>query len=481
VAPQEKAQTAKSAESLLEALERQTREINALKEQYARDMQQQQRRAELQQKQIEILQKTTGLLTEQVRSQGGGAASADAIEKLQAKTELLESRAQQAARRDQELAHQEDDLIEQLDAERRNGPQLPAMLKGMFAPTPTNVSPLTIISTVSSRYDLFPRQRGAGQLSFEEFTPFFIWQLNKRFLLSAEVAFTPSGGASLGQAQLDMFINDWLTMDVGYFLAPTGFWNERLDPQWINKLPDEPLALRQAIPNGLVLSGLQFRGARYLFGSPVKMEYSVFATNGMGVPGSGTAADWADLGGVLGTTANANNAMAYGGRIGFWIPARGINFGVSEIVNAPYSHADGAIISVYQPYFNYHYRNWDFRFEYGQNSERTKPFIGNNINRSGFYTQIAYRNYQSIYKHLQRLEGVFRFSDARFAGINQKALDPAAFGSPIDMPVDRNQYTIGINYYFYPSTVFKVAYEINQEFRRDLKDNVFMMQFATNF
>jgi hypothetical protein len=478
--PSEKAQAAKSLESLQTMLERQSREITALKEQYARDLQVQQKRAELQQKQIQILQETADLLSEQLKTQGPGAPTTAAIEKLEAKTDLLESRAQQAARRDQELAHQEDDLIEQLDAQRRNGPQLPAMLKGMFAPTPTNVTPLTIVNSLTTRYDNFTHQRGAGLFSFQEFTPFFLLQLNKRFLLSAEVTFDTSG-ASLGQAQLDMFINDWLTMDIGYFLAPTGFWNERLDPNWINKLPDIPLVMQQVDPDGLTITGLQFRGARYLFGSPVKMEYSVWATNGLGVPGAGKAADWADLGALLGTTANVNNAMAYGGRIGFWLPPWGINFGVSEFVNAPYSAADGAVVSVWQPYFNYHRRNWDFRFEYANMFEGTKSFIGNNIGRKGFYSQIAYRNYQSIHKHLQRLEGVFRFSPVRFSGIDQQHLDLTAFSPTIAAPVDRNQYTLGVNYYFYPSTIFKVAYEINQELGRDLKDNVFMMQFATNF
>jgi len=482
VAPQEKNQPARSIEPLLEAIERQTREINALKEQYAREMQQQQKRAELQQKQIEILQKTAGLLTEQIRSQGGQAPTQEAIEKLQAKTELLESRAQQAARRDLELAHQDDDLIEQLDAERRNGPQLPATLKGLFLPTPSNVSPLTIVNTLATRYDLFPSRRGAGLFEFQEFTPFFLVQLNKRVLLSGELSFSPSGVA-LGQAQADIFLNDWLTMDIGYFLAPIGFWNERLDPEWINKLPDEPLVMRQVIPDGLTLTGLQFRGAKYLCGSPLKMEYSVYATNATGVPGMGQASDWADLGGVIGSTANLNNGMAYGGRIGFWLPARGINFGVSEFANAPYSHPDGAITSIWQPYFNYHYGNWDFRSEYGQNYERTRSFIGNSIERNGFYAQIAYRNYQSIHKQLQRLEYVFRFSDARFRGINQAAVasNVSSFATPMDAPVDRNQYTLGLNYYLTPVTIFKIAYEINQELHRDLKDNVLFLQFATNF
>jgi hypothetical protein len=467
-------------DALQQALERNAREIKALKDEYAREMEQQRKRNELQQKQIEILQQTADLLSEQLKKQAAAAPAGAALEKLQAKTDLLESRAQQAAQRDQELAQKTDDLTEELDAQIRYGPQLPALLKGMFTPTPSNASPITIVSTASTRYNLFTAQRGAGQFQFQEFTPFFLVQLNKRVLLSGEFSFTPSG-AALGQAQVDVFINDWLTMDVGYFLAPIGFWNERLDPEWINKLPDQPLVLRQVIPDGLVLQGLQFRGGKYLFGSPLKMEYSVFATNGIGVPGAGAAADWADLGGVVGSTGGLNNAMLYGGRLGFWLPAWGINFGVSEIVNAPYSHTDGAVISIWQPYFNYHYGNWDFRFEYGQNYERTRSFIGNSIERSGFYTQLAYRNYQCIHKHLQRLEWVFRYSDARFRGINQHALDVTTFATPMDAPLDRNQYTIGLNYYLYPSTIIKFAYEINQEVHRDLKDNIFYMQFATNF
>lgn len=164
-APQEKTQPTKSIDALLEAIERQTREINALKEQYAREMQQQQKRAELQQKQIEILQRTAGLLTEQVRTQEGAGSSKEAMEKLEAKTDLLESRAQQAAQRDEELKQLGGDLIEQLDAERRNGPQLPAMLKGLFVPTPQNVSPLTIVNTLVMRYDLYPSRAGRGLLN----------------------------------------------------------------------------------------------------------------------------------------------------------------------------------------------------------------------------------------------------------------------------------------------------------------------------
>jgi hypothetical protein len=40
---------------------------------------------------------------------------------------------------------------------------------------------------------------------------------------------------------------------------------------------------------------------------------------------------------------------------------------------------------------------------------------------------------------------------------------------------------LGINYYLYASSILKFAYEINSEAHQSLRDNVFMMQFATNF
>jgi hypothetical protein len=357
---------------------------------------------------------------------------------------------------------------------------LPSSLKELFLPSGTNVTPISIWNTVSTRYDLYPNQRGAGQFAFEEWSPFLFVQLNKRILLSGQMAVTPAG-AFLGQAQVDLFINDWLTADIGHFLAPVGFWNEALDPVWINKLPDVPLAMRQVIPDGLTVTGIQLRGGSYLFGSPIKMGYAAFASNGLGVPGNGGVTAWADNANLVGSTSSVNNAMAYGGRLSFWVPTHGINFGISEFVNAPYSLASGAYYSIWQPYFNYHRGNWDFRFEYGNSYENTKAFIGNNQQRQGLYAQVAYRNYNSLRQHIQRLEFVARFSDAFIHGVNLTAEQLAAFSPLQNAPVDRNQYTLGINYYLYASTILKFAYEINSEIHGNLHDNVFMMQFATNF
>ena len=475
------AAAAKLLGAVQQALERNAQEIKALKEQYARDMEEQRKKVEAQQKLLELQRKQIGVLEQQAKLLAGQVQKqGPAVETIQAQGATLEARAKQAARRDRELAEDRDALIDSIDARLRSLPRVPNPLSQFFLPSGTNTTPLAIWNTLATLYNDFPNRRGAGTVQFQEFTPFFFVQLNNRFLLSAETSFTQSG-VSLGQAQIDAFVNDRLTASVGYFLSPIGFWSERLDPRWINKLPDVPLVMRQVIPDGLTTTGLMLRGARYLFRSPVKFEYAVAATNGLGVPGNGTAADFADLGGLIGTTGGINDAAAYCARVALWLPARGINFGVSELVNVPYSRMAGPNVHVFDPYFNYHRGNWDVRFEYGDNRERTAPFIGNNMSRTGLYAQVAYRNYASLHKHLQRLEYVFRFSDSYFHGVNLSPATLASFSPRINAPVDRNQYTIGINYYFYATAFLKVAYEFNDEIHKPLADNVFMAQFVTNF
>ena len=175
----------KPNDSLQEALARNAREIQALKEQYARDMEQQRKRAELQQRQIEILQQTANLLAEQLKKQAAAPVSSQAIEKLDTKTELLESRAQQAARRDQELASATDSLREKLDSEIRNGPRLPAPLKELFDGNYTNETPVSIFGQMLFGYN---KQNGQnGNFTTMQVSPYFLVQLNKRFLVEASI------------------------------------------------------------------------------------------------------------------------------------------------------------------------------------------------------------------------------------------------------------------------------------------------------
>ena len=218
---------------------------------------------------------------------------------------------------------------------------------------------------------------------------------------------------------------------------------------------------RQVVPLTST-DGVQFRGSRYLGALPIKMEYSFYGGNGFQLPQKPTTLTTvADLQGLTGGPDEVN-AKAYGTRLGMWLPLHGVNFGFSGYTNGNYAPGLQAHYSLWDFDFSYHRGSWDFRAEYAGNRQQASPIIGRDIHRQGFYSQVAYRNYGAFNRYLANLEVVARYGFATFHGINPNLLDLSAFPTPFDVPVPRDQYTLGINYYFYPSMVLKLAYEINR-------------------
>jgi hypothetical protein len=458
------------------------------------------KKVELLAKQVETMEKMIQLLAEQLKKAPPAGA---AVDKLQRQVATLESRGVQAARRDQELAQAVDTLAEQRDADRRNEALLPAQLKELFLPSGTNEWPLSIYGQLSANYTNFEGRH--GNFETPDFAPFFLLQLNDRFLLETELDFSKDG-VELTQAQLDWVVSDWLTVVVGRFLAPIGFFNERLHPTWINKLPDFPLMFRQVSPAAdLSLNGIQLRGAAYLGCSPVKLEYALFFTEGLRLRGTDVPElnDLADLGALKETSKDLTDTFAGGGRIGIWVPEIGVTAGVSAMFNGPYTsalvggtpadqteegtpatppHRAPDDFQLVQVDAGYHKGNWDVRFEYAQMFQNARSFLDQRIHRRGLYAQVAYRPYDAGCDCVRNTELVFRYSYANFKGIDPAGLNFAAFDTPVDVPVNRNQYTFGVNYYPYPSLIVKLAYEINQESAGvRLHDNVFMAQLAWGF
>src|SRR5262249_31691985 len=159
------------------------------------------------------------------------------------------------------------------------------------------------------------------------------------------------------------------------------------------------------------------------------------------------------------------------------LPTVGVIVGLSGLANGAYDRA-GHDLNVLDVDASWHYGNWDVRFEYARTYQQAP---GQGIHRRGFYAQLAYRPYDCPRPIVEKTEVVFRYDSVEFDGINLAAtgLD---FGARDRIPVDRNRYTFGVNFYPYASLVVKFAYEINDELRfRELKDNGFLAQVSWGF
>jgi len=459
----------------------------------------QKKRIELLQKQVETLEKMVRLLADQLKKQPGAAPS---MEQLQLQAATLEGRSLQAARRDRELAGAIDDLREHVNAEERYGPRLPSQLKQLFLGSGTNETPLSIYGTLAFGYskilgDTASAANGAGRLPtpggfyFGEFTPDFLLRLNDWIFLEAEIGIGSDGSVSAGSfAQVDFFVNDWLTIIGGRFVAPIGWYNERINNPWINKLPADapgsaPLLWLQVLPP-MAMLGVQARGSFYLGCSPFKLEYSAYVTNGLNLTpspndpgGIPTLSELANLENMQDTFNIISNELAFGGRIGLWWPEVGVEAGISAMHSGDYV-AGGFedSISLLAVDLNYHKGNWDLRAEYGVMHQQTLSFLEQNITRQGFYAQVAYRPRDCGIRYVEDIEGVYRYCYVDFKGIDATMLDLSTFGTPIDVPVRRQQNEFGINYYFTPRLVLKAAYQVNDEFNFHLHDNQFLTELA---
>jgi hypothetical protein len=471
---------------------------NLRKQQDAAQDQNLKKQVEILQKQIETQQKMIELLRKQIVPAAGTA-------RLEAQTATLDARSLRAAQRDQELASQVDDLREHMDSQERAGPWLPATLKQLFDPFDNNETPLSIYGALAFGYskilgDSTTAANGAGRpptpggFYFGEFTPDFLLKLNDWIVLEAEIGIGSDGSVSAGSfAQADFFVTDWLTIIAGRFVAPIGWYNERLNNPWINKLPGDapgsppPLWLQVLPP--MAMLGVQATGSFYLGCSPLKMEYAAYISNGLNLTpaaaGMPTVSELANLENMTDTFSFITNDKAVGGRIGLWWPEKGLEAGISGMYNGDYV-AGGFedSIALWALDLNYHKGNWDVRFEYGMTWQQAGSFFGTtegllgNIRRQGFYGQVAYRPLDACNRFLRNTEFVYRYSYVDFRGIDPRTLDLTTFGTPVDVPVRRQQNEFGINYYFYPRMVLKAAYQVNDEPGFHLHDNQFIAELA---
>ena len=327
----------------------------------------------------------------------------------------------------------------------------------------------------------FTTRSGEDPFFDAAFNAFFLLKLTDRLLFEGELEYEFEDGATttnLEIAQASYLLTDYLTIGVGRFLNPMDFFVERQHMNWVNKLPDKPLAVYDGLLPESEL-GAQLRGVIPL--GPTKLEYVGFVAN---APGLMTAPDDLSSLGMLDfdPTANPGGHIAVGGHVGFIpIPQLEVGYGIQRSKVGPRDHAVEAILQSAD--FNYvrdsnllkgliNFRaQWVWshvgHFVYDPNGRQGfGPFEFNN-NRNGGYVQLSYRPTKIDNDIIKNFEPVVRYD--RFNQLHT----PVGF--------DEERWSFGLDYWLTPSTVIKAAYELDDKNGGARDQDAFMLQVAVGF
>lgn len=323
-----------------------------------------------------------------------------------------------------------------------------------------------------------------GSSNFEAtFSPLLLWQLSDTLLVESEIEFEledTDTETKLEYAQIAWSPLDFLTIGAGKFLTPMNVFVERYEPKWINKLPDNPLAVYDGIlPESIV--GFQARGGVPV--GPTRLTYALYVGNGARLN-----TDDAESAGTLqfDNFTDLNDNKAVGGHVGFapFSPyvevGYGFEVGTASDPNDSVDNPDYVVQSVdldasvdserllgrLGARGQYAWSEVDKRTYDPDSSLGYGPLRFSN-KRDGGYVQASYRPTHAGIPYLADTELVFRYD---------------AINNPGGIPdlVDEMRYTIGLDYWLMSSTVLKLAYEIDdQDGARD--NDAFRLQAATGF
>lgn len=182
------------------------------------------------------------------------------------------------------------------------------------------------------QYDKSTHQNGTFLLA--DFAPIFLYRAGDNLLFEAGFDTTLQNGGTppansgygttfnLSFAQMDYVINDFVTLCAGELLLPLGTYTER-GAGWLNKIPDDPLAVDALIPGTGI--GAELRGAAPMGDGGSFINYAIYGVNGPGSSDGTGSAGALDLGGNVGlrsdgVVANLHSDPSGGGRLGIFLP-----------------------------------------------------------------------------------------------------------------------------------------------------------------
>ncbi len=327
----------------------------------------------------------------------------------------------------------------------------------------------------------FTARSGEDPFFDAAFNAIFLFKMTDRLFFEGELEFEFEDNettTNLEIAQISYLLNDYMTIGVGRFLNPTNFFVERQHMNWVNKLPDKPLAVYDGLLPESEMGG-QLRGVIPI--GPTKLEYAAFVAN---APGLITESDdFSEIGTLdFDNDANTGGHVAVGGHLGFIpIPQIEIGYGIQRSKVGPRDQAVTAILQSAD--FNYVQDSTLFKGLINFRAQWVWSHVGNfvydpdgsqgfgplefNNNRNGGYVELAYRPTHIDNDYIKNFEGVFRYD--RFNQLHT----PVGF--------DEQRWTIGLNYWVTPSAVLKLAYEFDDKNGGARDQDAFLMQAAVGF
>jgi hypothetical protein len=308
---------------------------------------------------------------------------------------------------------------------------------------------------------MYEQRNGQVSTFSASFNPIFLWELTPKLLFDSRLEIEPSGGGTnvnLVNAQISYLLNDYMALGVGEFFSPSNVFVERFEPQWINKLPDRPLAVYHGIlPN--ISVGAQVRGGFPI--GPTRADYAFYVSNG---PVLSTFD--ARTAGTLdfNSYTDNNDNKAVGGRVGF-LPIPGVEVGYGFETSKPgfqgtaFADVQALVQSVdlevtrdsdllkgrINLFAQYAWSHVDHAIYDADGSLGFGP-LAFTSKQDGGYAELAYRPTKLDIDFLRNLETIFRW--------DHLSRDPSGLGDPRE-----ERWTLGLNYWLSPSTVVKAAYE----------------------
>ena len=304
-----------------------------------------------------------------------------------------------------------------------------------------------------------------------DFNPLLLFTYSDLLLLRSSIDFAlnddGSTNVSLDNINLNLFINDYVTFDVGKFDSALGSFVQNLSPAWINRLPDSPVGFDgdEAAPQSDI--GARFQGG-FLLTDQMALNYILFMANGPQalVNTANANIDHINTDGVI----NNNGDFFFGGRLGF-LPIPKLELGISAAAGkvALIDMSDGTTLLQKGRDYNvigvdaaYKLDYWDLRGEYIQQqvSSQSGSIVPQGEKWKAWYLQTAY------WIPNTNFEPVIRYGRYLAAVSNQS----------------QRQWAFGLDYWFSASLVIQAEYELNKAPKGSGNNtNLFLAQLAFGF